>query len=568
MDLDKRQRLWYTGRMIIGNLLSRLGPRRWFALARRIRPESEFLVAGEQRLTRREVFANVEALAAGLRAMGFGPGDRLATLLPASPEAVYALFLPWLLGTWEVPLNPLLGEHELRHILADSGASAVLTTRRWYGHDHPATLARLRPHLPDLRAVIVQGDAAPGTPQGTKIAPAHTSERARAGSQSGAGARTTVRAEQGAMFTLDEVLTAGRTLRPVPVAADQIGRITYTSGTTGQPKGAVHTWARYCNLAQPRALLWLDPRVFRSVLFLFPLCYYHGLLTVVATLLAGGKLLLVDRFNPRRVLDIIERERATMLIASPTMARLLLRVPGQEGRDLSSVRRIFVGTEICPPDLAQALHERFHCPLENMYATNETGYITWTGQRDPWQRAATTVGKPAPGVRVRIVDDEHRPLPRGQVGEVAVRTSQMMNGYHGDPALTDRVLDAEGWFYTGDLGVLDDDGYLRLMGRKDDVIVRGGFKIYPDEVEHYLEQHPLIRRAGVVGRPGGDGEAVWAFLELAPGATLTAAQVREFCLGQIAPYKIPEQVRFVERLPTTVSGKVQRFKLREMASSE
>ncbi|HFD40266.1 MAG TPA: hypothetical protein ENJ31_10545 [Anaerolineae bacterium] len=538
LDLDKRRQLWYTGRMIISGLLNRLGPRRWFALARRIRPEAEFLVTGEQRLTRREVFANVEALAAGLQALGFGPGDRLATLLPASPEALYALFLPWVLGTWEVPLNPLLREHELRHILADSGASAVLTTRRWYGYDHPATLARLMPHLPDLRAVIVQGDAAP------------------------------TRAEQGAMFTLDEVLTAGRTLRPVQVAADQIGRITYTSGTTGQPKGVVHTWARYWNLAQPRAFLWLDPRVFRSVLFLFPLCYYHGLLTVVATLLAGGKLLLMDRFNPRRALDIIERERATMLVASPTMARLLLRVPGQEGRDLSSVRLIFVGTEICPPDLAQALHERFRCPLKNMYGSNETGYATWTGWRDSWQQAATTVGRPAPGARVRIVDDERRPLPRGQVGEVAVRTSQMMSGYHGDPALTAQALDAEGWFYTGDLGVLDDDGYLRLMGRKDDVIVRGGFKIYPDEVEHYLEQHPLIRRAGVVGRPGGDGEAVWAFVELAPGATLTAAQVREFCLGQIAPYKIPEQVRFVERLPTTVSGKVQRFKLREMVDGE
>ncbi len=525
--------------MVIGTLLSRLGPQRWLALARRIRPGAEFLVAGERRLTRRQVFDNVETLVAGLQTLGVGPGDRVATLLPAGPEAVYALFLPWLLGTWEVPLNPLLREHELRHILADCRARAVLTTRRWYGHDHPATLARLMPHLPDLRAVIVQG------------------------AESGDGRR---------LFALDEVLETGRSLAPVPVAADQIGRITYTSGTTGLPKGAVHTWARYWNLAHPRALLRLDPRLFRCVLFPFPLCYYHGALAVVTTLLAGGKLLLVDRFNPRQMLDALERERVTLLAASPTMARLLLRVPGQERRDLSSVRRIFVGTEVCPPDLAQALHERFRCPLENMYATNETGNITWTGQRDPWQRVATTVGKPAPGVRLRIVDDERRPLPTGAVGEIAVRTAQMMSGYHGDPALTARALDAEGWFYTGDLGALGDDGYLRLTGRKKDVIVRGGFKIYPEEVEHYLEQHPLVRRAGVVGAPStglragsGDGETVWAFLELAPGAALTVEQVREFCLGQIAPFKIPAQVRFVERLSTTVTDKVQRFKLREMA---
>lgn len=528
--------------MVIGNLVSQLGPQRWCALARRIWPSRGFLVAGEQRLTRRDVFANVEALAAGLQALGIRPGDRVVTLLPAGPEAVYALFLPWLLGTWEVPLNPLLREHELRHILADCRANAVLTTQRWYGHDYPKALGRLLGGLPDLRAIVVHG-----------------TETGRAGGQW---------AVRGAFFSLNEVMALGRRLDLDRIAAREIGRITYTSGTTGRPKGAVHTWLRYWNLADPRALLRLDPRVFRCVLFPFPLCYYHGALAVIATLLAGGKLVLPDRFNPDQMLDTIERERVTLLAASPTMYRLLLRVPGQERRDLSSVQRVFVGTEVCPPDLARALYERFRCPLENMYATNETGNITWTGRRDPWQRVATTVGQPAPGVQVRIVDDERRPLPAGETGEIAARTSQMMSGYYGDPALTAKALDGEGWFYTGDLGYLEGDGYLRLTGRKKDVIVRGGFKIYPEEVEHYLEQHPLIRRAGVVGRPAGDGEAVWAFLEPAPGATLTASQVRAFCLGQIAPFKIPEQVRFVKRLPTTVTGKIQRFRLRELVNGE
>jgi acyl-CoA synthetase (AMP-forming)/AMP-acid ligase II len=177
------------------------------------------------------------------------------------------------------------------------------------------------------------------------------------------------------------------------------------------------------------------------------------------------------------------------------------------------------------------------------------------------------VGKPAAGVRVRIVDDERRPLPAGEAGEIAVQTAQMMVGYYRDPVLTAQFLDSNGWFYTGDLGTLGDDGYLRLTGRKKDVIVRGGYKIYAEEVEHYLEQHPAVRQAGVVGAPGGvGGEAVWAFLELAPGATLTDREVLDFCLGKIAPFKIPERVRFVERLPTTVTGKLQRFKLREMAN--
>ncbi len=533
--MDKGCCLWYTERMTIGKLLSWFGPGLWWALARRLRADSEFLVAGERRLTRRQVFDNVEALAAGLQALGVRPGDRVATLLPAGPEAVYALFLPWVLGNWEAPLNPLLREHELRHVLADCGARAMLTTRRWYGHDHPATLARLLPDLPELRAVVVQG------------------------ADGGDGYR---------FFPLEEVMAAGRPLRRARITASNIGRIAYTSGTTGLPKGVVHTWDRYLGLLRPAALPHLDPRLFRCVLFLFPLCYYHGVLTVVATLLAGGRLVLLDRFHPRQVLETIERERVTLLAASPTMYRLLLRAPGQEGYDLSSVRRVFFGTEICPPDLAQALHERFRCPLENMYATNETGNITWMSPRDPWLRAATTVGRPAAGVRVRIVDDERRPLPAGETGEIAVQTAQMMVGYYGDPAMTAQALDGEGWFYTGDLGYLGEDGYLRLTGRKKDVIVRGGYKIYAEEVEHYLEQHPLIRRAGVVGKPGGGGEAVWAYVELVPGATLSAGQVREFCLGQIAPFKIPEQVHFVERLPTTVTGKVQRFRLREMANGE
>ncbi|MBN1660185.1 MAG: acyl--CoA ligase [Anaerolineae bacterium] len=524
--------------MAIGRLLSLLGPRAWVAAARRFLPDHEYLVTSQEHLTRREVFARVDTLTARLQALGVQRGDRVATLLPASPAAVCALFLPWVLGTWEVPLNPLLGEHELRHVLSNSGASAVIAPDRWYGRDYAALLARLLPDLPDLRAIVVTG----GPPCDLK------------GKEH--------------FFSLDEIMaTGGQPLR-VRVSASTIGRITYTSGTTGLPKGAVHTWTRYWNLAHPLSLLHLAPRVFRTVLFPFPLCYYHGALAVVATLLAGGRLILVDRFQPREMLDTIERERVTLLSGSPTMFRLLLRSPGQEERDLSSVRRIFFGTEVCPPDLAQALDARFGCPLENIYATNETGNITWTGRRDPWPIVATTVGRPAPGVRLRIVDDERQPLPTDQAGEVAVRTSQMMSGYYRDPALTAQVLDAQGWFHTGDLGVIDDDGRLCLLGRKRDVIVRGGFKIYPAEVEHFLEQHPLVRRAGVVGLPGRDGEVVCAYLELAPGAGLTAVQVREYCLGQLASFKIPQQVRFVERLPVTATGKVQRFRLREMAGEK
>jgi acyl-CoA synthetase (AMP-forming)/AMP-acid ligase II len=527
----------------IPNPLRRLNPLHLQSLAFRLRPDAEFIVSREQRLTRRQVWANVEALAAGLQSLGIRPGDRVVTLLPAGPEAVYALFLPWLLGNVEVPLHPLLREHELRHILADCQASAVLTTRRWYGHDYPAMLARLLPDLPHLRAVVVHGGDGDGA----------------------------VNDHGCTFFSLDEVMTSGRPLRRVLISPKEVGRIAYTSGTSGLPKGVVHARDGYWGLLHPAAAPRLTPRLMRCVLLPFPLCYYSGWLGVVAGLLSGGKVFLVDRFHPQQMLEIIQRERVSLLAASPTMCRLLLRAPGQERYDLSSVQRIIFSTEPMPFDLAQALHERFHCSLEQVYGSNETGYATWTGLHDPWPQVATTVGRPVPGARLRIVDDERRPLPPGDAnaGEIAVQTAQMMSGYYRDPALTARVLDAEGWFYTGDVGYVGEDGYLRLVDRKSDLIIRGGQNIYPAEVELYLQRHPLVRRAGVVGVPRQTGgEAVWTFLEMLPGAVLTPTEVLNFCRGQIAPFKIPDQVRFVERLPTTVTDKVQRYKLREMAHDE
>jgi len=267
------------------------------------------------------------------------------------------------------------------------------------------------------------------------------------------------------------------------------------------------------------------------------------------------------------MLVYMEQEKVSQIGGSPTMYRWLLRTPGQERYDLSSVKRITFSSEPMPLDLAQALHERLRCHLENFYGTTETMLISWTGPDDPWERAATTVGQPVPGARVRIVDEARRALPVGERGEIAVQTAQMMTGYYGDPALTAQVLDAEGWFYTGDVGYVGEDGYLRLVDRQKDLIIRGGENIYPVEVEQFLEGHPLIRRAAVLGAPSEvGGQAVWAYLERQPGTSLTATEVLNYCRGQLAPFKIPDEVRFVERLPTTAAGKVQKFRLRADAT--
>jgi fatty-acyl-CoA synthase len=526
--------------MIIPRLIRWLNPQRMLALARRLGPESEYLVLPDQRLTRREAFDNVDRLAAGLQAMGVQKGDRVAALLPAGPESVYSLFVPWMLGTVEVQLNPLLREHELRHILAHCQANVVLTTKSWLGQDFPALLARLQPDLPDLRTVVVQG------------------------AEGGDG---------GLFSSLDEVMALGApriaALRQVRVSPDEMRRITYTSGTTGMPKGVVHRWDQIWGLVRPAIAPRLNPRLWRSTLLPFPMCYYSGLVGAIATLLGGGKLLMMDKFRARLAWDMIEQEQVTQLGGSPTMFRLMLRMRGQERYDGSSVRLVMYGSEPMPPELARALHERFQCPIEQHYGMNETGHISWSALDDPPEIAATTVGKPVPGAQIRMVDHERRPLPDGERGEVAVKTSQMMEGYHRAPELTAQVFDDEGWFYTGDVGYVGKDGNLRLVDRKSDVIIRGGQNVYPAEVEAYLELHPAVQRAGVVGVDKElGGQAVWAYVERVPGAELSAGEVRSYCRGQIAGFKVPSQVRFVERMPLSVNDKVQRYKLRELAAEE
>lgn len=522
--------------MVVRKLLGWISPQRLVHLAFRVRPNSELIIFQDQRLTRRQVYARVKVLAAGLQALGVQKGDRVATLLPACPEAVYTAFLPSVLGSVNVPLNPLLGEHELRHILADCGAKVVITAQNWYGQDHAATLARLLPDLPNLRHVIVR-DASDGDGQ--------------------------------TFLSMKDVMSLSKHLRRAKISADDTVLISYTSGTTGRPKGVVHTQSRYWGVAIRSVNPRLDLSLLRCLLLPFPPYHYAGLLGIVATLLAGGKVILMDRFDPQLMLKYVQTEKVSQMAGSPTMYRMLLYTPGQERYDLSSVQQLTFSSEPLPLDLAQALHERMGCNLENFYGTTESMLISWTSLEDTWEWAATTVGKPVPGACVRIVDGERRPLSVGERGEIVVQTSQMMTGYYRDPQLTAQVLDAEGWFYTGDVGYVGEDGYLRLVDRKKDVIIRGGQNIYPAEVEQYLECHPLIRRAGVIGVPIGlGGEAVWAYLELQPGAALTAKEVLNFCRGQIAPFKIPAQVRFVERLPTTVTGKVQKFRLREMAARE
>jgi fatty-acyl-CoA synthase/long-chain acyl-CoA synthetase len=278
----------------------------------------------------------------------------------------------------------------------------------------------------------------------------------------------------------------------------------------------------------------------------------------------------MPRFHPRKALELVERERVTILIAVPMAYQVMLRLEGFEDYDTSSLIVCGTGAAPCPEHLARQIEERFGCAIHIGFGAAETaGGIAVTNLADSEARRTGTVGRPLTDIEVKVVDDQGRGLPPGRIGELACRGKNVMLGYYDDPEMTAQVIDEDGWYHTGDLGVMDQDGYIRVVSRKKDVIIRGGQNIYPAEIEGYLAAHPKIREAAVVGVPATvGGENVWAFVVLEDGAAMTAQQVLSYCRQEMEPYKIPSEVRFVLCFPCAQSGKVQKFKLRARALQE
>jgi len=284
----------------------------------------------------------------------------------------------------------------------------------------------------------------------------------------------------------------------------------------------------------------------------------------------GDKLVIMPRFNPQEALELIEGERVTILVAVPMALSIMVGMKDLDRYDLSSLIIVGTGSAPCPPDLARQIQTRFGCAMHIGFGTTElAGGIAATSLEDSDDLQAETVGQAMPGMEIKIVDDERRELPPGQVGELACRGGSVMMGYWRAPDRTAEVVDEEGGYYTGDLAIIDEQGYLRIVGRKKDMIIRGGQNIYPAEIENYLVAHDKIKEAAVVGVPAPiAGERVWAFVILEEGAGMTAREVLDYCRVGMEVYKIPDRVRFVTDFPRAASGKPQKFNLREVALRE
>jgi len=542
-------------------------------------PRREALVCGEVWATYGQAVARVTALACGLERLGVGKGDKVAAALSPGPEFVYLFFALADLGAVIVPINPQLRHGQLSHLLRDSEPVAMVTSG-WLGTtDGRRMIEDIRLEVPSLRHVIL---AEGGAESDVRLADLMSAER-----------YPELRPEP------VEGLVAGPvpSFHPPYVAPDDLLALLYTSGTTGVPKGTMHShrslmtpvmaslklremWIKRPSLRtmerMARVLARYGERLLRAAgrpqIFLSTVGFHTitGLEVMLQAFLMGDKLVIMPRFHPLETLELIERERVTVLIAVPMALSILLRMKDLDRYDLSSLLICGTGSAPCPADLARQIQNRFGCAIHIGFGTTElAGGIAATSLEDSDDLQAETVGQAMPGMEIKIVDDERRERPPGQVGELACRGDSVMMGYWGAPDRTAEVVDEEGWYYTGDLATVDGQGYVRIVGRKKDMIIRGGQNIYPAEIENYLMTHDEIREAAVVGVPASiGGERAWAFVILETGAEMTAREVLDYCRMGMDAYKIPDRVCFVTDFPRAASGKPQKFKLREVALQE
>ncbi len=486
-------------------------------------PDKAMTVFEGETLTYGEMAARTAGLAAGLRERGVGRGDVVGILAYNSPEFLQTMFATNYLGAIAMPINWRLAAPEVRYILEHSQARALVCDEALLGLANDST--------DGLEASLDRVCTGPTTPEGwTPLA--------------------------------DLVTTVSRLPR-TPVAADDIHRLMYTSGTTGRPKGVMLTHA---NLAW-KNLAHIIEFGFTSAdlgLACGPLYHVGALDLTTTSLVAAGATTIIHRsFEAAAVVDELEQSRVTTVWLAPAMVNAIMALPGVEQRDLSSVRLIINGGEKMPIPLIERIRRTFPSAwFADAYGMTETVSGDTFLDRDSIVTKLGSVGRPCLYLELDIWDDEGRPVPAGERGEIVMRGPKVFKGYWRDPDATAAAF-AGGWFHSGDIGLRDDDGYLYIVDRLKDMIVSGGENIASSEIERVLYEHGSVLEVAVVARPHDRwGEVPVAFVVLRPEATTTAEVLLEHCRARLASYKIPKEITFIDALPRNPSGKVLKRDLR------
>jgi fatty-acyl-CoA synthase len=499
-----------------------------------------------------ELQHRVDLFAAGLLSLGLNPGDRIGIWAPNCAEWTVAQFASAKAGLILVNINPAYRLSELEFCLKKVGCRALITAERLKNSDY---LAMLRALAPELDSCAPNALISARLPQLELII--------RLG-----------RAQTAGCLNFDEVLQRGG--KSDRARLDQIGvdlqpdeaiNIQFTSGTTGLPKGA--TLSHY-NILNNAFFVGLKIGLTERDRICIPVPLYHCFGMVLGNLaaIAHGAAMIypAESFHPARTLEAVDRERATALYGVPTMFIAEMETPDFEAYDLSSLRTGIMAGSPCPVEVMKRVIAKMNLnEITNCYGMTETSPVSFQSAiDDSFERRVSTVGRVHPHVQVKVVDSQGRCVPRGIQGEIHTRGYSVMKGYWDDPEKTREVLDDAGWMHTGDLGVIDAAGYGNVTGRLKDLVIRGGENIYPREVEEFLYRHHKVLAVQVCGVPDIKfGEEVCAWIQLKPGTSSTEDEVREFCRDQIAHYKIPRYIRFVAEFPMTITGKVQKFAMRD-----
>ncbi|MCO7222220.1 AMP-binding protein [Klenkia sp. PcliD-1-E] len=504
--------------------------------------EHEALVecATGRRWTYPQLVADVDAFALGLHALGVAKGERVGIWAPNCAEWVFVQYGTAKLGVVLVNINPAYRTHELSYVLQQAGISVLVASPAFKTSDYRAMVAEVRDECPALREVLFLG----------------TDE-------------------------WDRLMDTGRAAdrgflaeREAELSADDPINIQYTSGTTGFPKGATLT---HHNLLNNGFFVGEGCSYTEADRVCIPVPYYHcfgmGMGNIGATSHGSTMVIPAPGFDPALTLQAVQEERCTSLYGVPTMFIAELALPDFGSYDLSSLRTGIMAGSPCPVEvMKRVVDEMGMAEVTIAYGMTETSPVsTQTGADDDLDRRTSTVGRTHPHLESKVVDpDTGLTVPRGTPGELCTRGYSVMLGYWDAPEKTAEVIDAARWMHTGDLAVMDDEGYLNIVGRIKDMVIRGGENVYPREIEEFLYSHPDIADVQVIGVPDAKyGEELMAWVQLRAGAPeLTAEALRQFCAGKLAHYKVPRYVKVVDAFPMTVTGKVRKVEMRQVSTQE
>jgi len=497
--------------------------------AARQAPDAEAFRYRDERLTYREWDVLADQMAALLAARGVGHGDVVALLLPSTPLYHVAYLGTARLGAVTTGINARYRRSEIGHIMRRCGAKVLMAVDKWHDADFRAAVEPLRAELPELTEVIWMPAAA---------------------------------LRSGTAQVVADLAYAATSPPAVQVAPDDAAAIVFTSGTTGVPKGAWFTHRNIMAVAEIDTRRYgAEPPPFAKHLAAGLSFAHVGTMVRIALQIGHlGSTLIHDAFDPGAVLEVIERERLEHLGGIPTQIIMLLDHAERPGRDLTSLKSVLLGGAPSSPELIRRVQRELQVVISMRYSSTEVGIATASLPDDPPEILTTTVGKATPGVELRIVDAENQPQAAGDVGEVVVRSPATMRGYWRDPEATAKTIDAYGWVHTGDMGYLDAAGYVHLRGRQSEMFIRGGYNVYPAEIEDLLAKHPKVARAAVLGVPDAVfGEVGWAFVvPRRAQETPTLGELRAFVGAEMASFKRPDGLTILAEMPLTPMFKVDK----------